>query len=118
MQRQSVEEAGEASKLSTYGIRLGQGSKDSLFTNKMKKVKNLGNMAEALQITSMYPNVIGAVVSAKAITYLFVIPITSGVVGGGMGKYIPVGALQSDLRLELGIASWAHALRPIIFIIL
>lgn len=31
-----------------------------------------------------------------------------------MGKYIPVGALQSDLRLDIGLApAWAQVVRAI-----
>lgn len=47
----------------------------------------------------------------QTVTYTFAIPIMSGIIGGGMGKYIPVGALQSDLRLEIGLSSWSQAFR-------
>lgn len=60
-------------------------------------------------ITSSTPQ-FGMVVD-QTVTYTFAIPIMSGIIGGGMGKYIPVGALQSDLRLEIGLSSWSQAFR-------
>lgn len=55
---------------------------------------------------------IGAVVD-RPVTFTFCIPIMSGVIGGSMGKYIPVGALNSDLRLEMLIAPFADAVKAI-----
>lgn len=39
-------------------------------------------------------------------TYTFCIPILSGILGGGMSKYLPVGALAADVRLELDLADF------------
>lgn len=46
-------------------------------------------------------------------TFTFCIPIVSGIVGAQMPKYIPVGSLAQDLRLELGIANMQQALKTI-----
>lgn len=40
--------------------------------------------------------------------YTFCIPILSGILGGGMSKYLPVGALAADVRLELDLADFAQ----------
>lgn len=111
LQRQSAKT--EEGVLSLYGIRPKSVTADNLFTIEQEVVRSASTMAEATQVTNMFPDIIGAVFGAKAVTYSFAIPIMSGVIGGGMGKYIPVGALQSDLRLELGIAPWAQALRTV-----
>lgn len=111
VQRQSAKT--DAGVLSLYGIKPKSVTVDNLFTIEEEPVRSASTMAEATQVTNMFPDIIGVVVSAKAVTYSFAIPIMSGVIGGGMGKYIPVGALQSDLRLELGIAPWAQALRTV-----
>ena len=73
----------------------------------------VNSMAEARAITAGDHGVDSSlgVVFDRKVTYTFAIPLMSGIIGGGMGKYIPVGALQSDLRLELGLASWHQALR-------
>ncbi len=51
----------------------------------------------------------GGVVFDQTQTYTFCIPIMSGILGPQMGKYIPVGSLAADLRLELGIAPFEQA---------
>ena len=57
------------------------------------------------------PNPEFRMVVDQTVTYTFAIPIMSGIIGGGMGKYIPVGALQSDFRLEIGLSSRSQAFR-------
>lgn len=51
----------------------------------------------------------GGVVYDQTQTYTFCIPIMSGILGPQMSKYIPVGSLAADLRLELGIAPFEQA---------
>ena len=46
-------------------------------------------------------------------TFTFCIPLISGIVGAQMPKYIPVGSLAQDLRLELGIANMEQAMKTI-----
>lgn len=43
--------------------------------------------------------------------FTFCLPLVSGVMGTGMPKYVPVGILNSDLRLELGIPPWEQAFK-------
>jgi hypothetical protein len=43
-------------------------------------------------------------------THTFCIPLVSGVVVAQMAKYLPVGALAADLRLELDLAPFEQAL--------
>lgn len=73
----------------------------------------VNSMVEARAITAADSNMHNTcgIVFDKKHTYTFAIPLMSGIVGGGMGKYIPVGALQSDLRLELGLATFNQAFR-------
>lgn len=47
------------------------------------------------------------------VSHTFCIPLVSGIVGGQMGKYIPVGALAADLRLELGLADFNQSLTAV-----
>lgn len=110
-QRTTARSQSDQNLLPLYGVKSKQ--VNDMFTIEEETVRSASNMAEATQLTNLFPNVIGVVFGAKAVTYSFAIPIMSGVIGGGMGKYIPVGALQSDLRLELGIAPWAQALRTV-----
>ncbi|AET84770.1 hypothetical protein TVWG_00005 [Tetraselmis viridis virus N1] len=49
----------------------------------------------------------------KVVTYTFAIPIVSGILGVQMGKYIPVGALAADIRMELGLAPFTQAFKTI-----
>ena len=51
--------------------------------------------------------------SGATVTYTFCIPIMSGVVGTLMPKYLPVGALANDLRIELGIANFGQAFKTV-----
>lgn len=51
----------------------------------------------------------GGFIGGQTQTYTFCIPIMSGILGPQMGKYIPVGSLAADLRLELGIAPFEQA---------
>lgn len=51
----------------------------------------------------------GAAVVGETVTYTFCIPLMSGLLGPQMGKYIPVGALAADLRMELGLAAFEQA---------
>lgn len=51
--------------------------------------------------------------SGVEIRNTFCIPLVSGVVGVQQGKYIPVGALAADLRLELGLAPWEQGIKPV-----
>ena len=44
-------------------------------------------------------------------TFTFCMPIISGVLGSGMPKYVPVGILNSDLRLEIGLGPWEQAFK-------
>lgn len=46
-------------------------------------------------------------------TFTFCIPLMSGVLGMQMGKYLPVGALAQDLRLELGISNFTQAFKTV-----
>jgi hypothetical protein len=43
--------------------------------------------------------------------FTFCMPIVSGILGTGMPKYVPVGILNSDLRLELGLGPWEQAFK-------
>jgi hypothetical protein len=43
--------------------------------------------------------------------FTFCMPIVSGIVDTGMPKYIPVGILNIDLRLELGLGPWEQAFK-------
>ena len=45
--------------------------------------------------------------------FTFCMPIVSGVVGTGMPKYLPVGILNSDLRLEFSLGPWEQAFKCI-----
>lgn len=51
----------------------------------------------------------GGFIGGHTQTYTFCIPIMSGILGPQMGKYIPVGSLAADLRLELGLAPFEQA---------
>jgi len=44
-------------------------------------------------------------------TFTFCMPIVSGILGTGMPKYVPVGILNSDLRLEFGLGPWEQAFK-------
>lgn len=50
-------------------------------------------------------------IATDTVTHTFCIPIMSGIIGPQQGKYIPVGALAADLRLELGLAPFKQAFR-------
>jgi hypothetical protein len=47
------------------------------------------------------------------VRYTFCIPLVSGIVGAQMPKYLPVGALANDIRLELGLNTFANAVKTI-----
>lgn len=51
--------------------------------------------------------------SETYVTYTFGIPLVSGIIGAQMGKYIPVGSLAADIRLELGIAPFTQAFKAV-----
>jgi hypothetical protein len=51
----------------------------------------------------------GGVVYNDTVTYTFCIPLMSGILGPQMGKYIPVGSLAADLKLDLGLAAFEQA---------
>ena len=51
----------------------------------------------------------GGIVYNDTVTYTFCIPLMSGILGPQMGKYIPVGGLAADLKLDLGIAPFEQA---------
>lgn len=93
-----------------YGFRPGTNGGTAQFKPRCVPVNN---MVEARAITAADSGVHGTcgIVFDKKHTYTFAIPLMSGIVGGGMGKYIPVGALQSDLRLELGLATFNQAFK-------
>lgn len=48
--------------------------------------------------------------------HTFCIPIMSGIVGAQMSKYIPVGALATDLRVEWTLAPFEQALKAFAYI--
>ena len=43
------------------------------------------------------------------VVYTFCLPLVSGVVGAQMAKYLPIGSMISDLRLELEVAPFSQA---------
>lgn len=55
----------------------------------------------------------GGLVIGKKVSYTFCIPIMSGILGPQQSKYIPVGALAADLRLELGLAPFEQAFKSV-----
>ena len=54
-----------------------------------------------------------AILRSGTVVYTFAIPIVSGIIGAQMGKYIPVGSLASDLRVELGLAPFEQAFKTV-----
>lgn len=67
-----------------------------------------------LSILSITSEMGSAVLLEKGkMTYTFAIPLVSGIVGAQMGKYIPVGSLAADLRLELGLAPFEQVFKTI-----
>lgn len=65
------------------------------------------------QIRAAQAGTIYAAKNKSSQTFTFCIPLISGVVGAQMSKYLPVGALASDLRLELGLNVFANAFKTI-----
>lgn len=51
--------------------------------------------------------------NSHIVTYTFAIPLVSGILGVQMGKYIPVGSLAADIRLELGLAPFEQAFKTV-----
>lgn len=116
VQRRTAQSKADDALLPVYGdvpVHDDNTRLDSIFREDVIPVPGL---MEAHQVTTVAVASFGSVEVGKVVTYTFAIPIMSGVIGGGMGKYIPVGALQSDLRLEIGLAPWAQALRTIAYV--
>jgi hypothetical protein len=54
--------------------------------------------------------------SSNGITHTFCIPLVSGIIGAQMPKYLPTGAMATDLRVELTLAKYENAFRALGFL--
>ena len=82
----------------------------SLWNNENKITEDSVNSATATNEFEFTRYNQGGVVYDQTQTYTFSIPLMSGILDPQMSKYIPVGSLAADLRLELGISPFELAL--------
>lgn len=60
-----------------------------------------------------FKGTVGVLNNNQTITTSYCHPLLSGIVGGQQSKYLPVGGLATDLRLELTVAPFTHALKAV-----
>lgn len=73
---------------------------------------NTGNDELAIQLLNAGDdtNTISVSKSETTVTHTFCIPLASGVLGAQMSKYLPIGALAADIRLELELEDFDQAM--------
>lgn len=99
--------------ISPVGLAAGALIHDARFTPEVitAEVPNYAEQKYLLDAkTSQNQRLVTILQKGATRTYTFCIPLVSGVVGAQMSKYLPVGALASDVRLELDLAAWEHAM--------